>query len=361
MESPGLRGVRLASGQWEARREELGDLLSAGSGLARLHGRHDRALRPEAWDRDLIQTRETLAAKGQQWWRWVSPKYWRARREAGGIARGRLRWLGGTSIDLVEAVLEAQRRQSVIRQHEPLGQQVFGSRWHGEVSGWEGLSRLTAWVQELYQDIGARKVPEGIVDFLADDPPVGHLDTLVQAVEGAARTFAGTATVIRERLEASRRELLDLGLRNPLLNYRLLRARGLEVVDELPSQAYHILMEEGRPMSFLPIAEEEQGELFGQPADDEVSAEPAARHTDSRLQTALPSPGLQTRLLSTYYLVNSFIPEQGVNTLFLVLGRPTWYESDSSQEGMARSPGPGSGGVGPHQRAPPISVTPHRR
>ncbi len=35
-------------------------------------------------------------------------------------------------------------------------------------------------------------------------------------------------------IEAGREELLDLGLRNPLLNHRPSRARGIEISDELP-------------------------------------------------------------------------------------------------------------------------------
>ena len=35
---------------------------------------------------------------------------------------------------------------------------------------------------------------------------------------------------ILAQIEEARKELLDLSLRNPLLNYRPLRARGLEVV-----------------------------------------------------------------------------------------------------------------------------------
>ena len=38
-------------------------------------------------------------------------------------------------------------------------------------------------------------------------------------------------------IEAGREELLDLGLRNPLLNYRPSRARGVELIDELPTVA----------------------------------------------------------------------------------------------------------------------------
>ena len=60
--------------------------------------------------------------------------------------------------------------------------------------------------------------------------------------------------VIVSKLESARKELLDLGLRNPLLNYRLLKARGIEIVDELPGDVYRILVEQGRKMSFLPAS-----------------------------------------------------------------------------------------------------------
>ena len=160
-----------------------------------------------------------------------------------------------------------------------------------------------------------------------------HLGPLTQAVENASQAHLVTASVIRDGLEAARRDLLDLGLRNPLLNYRLLRTRGLEVVDELPDLVYRILADEGKTMSFLPASDEEPDDPLGQPEEEAAGDEPAARHTDSRLQTALSSHDLQTRLLSTYHLSNSFIQEQGVNTLYLALGMLTWYESESSRAG----------------------------
>ena len=140
--------------------------------------------------------------------------------------------------------------------------------------------------------------------------------------------------LVATRLEAARRELLDLGLRNPLLNYRLLRSRGLEVADELPAEVFRILVQEGRTMSFLPASEDGGGDNLGQPEGEEPdqpsgTAEP---HTDTRLQTGHSSAELQARLLSTHHLANTFVQEQGVNTLFLALGMVNWYESDSSQE-----------------------------
>jgi very-short-patch-repair endonuclease/DNA polymerase III delta prime subunit len=53
------------------------------------------------------------------------------------------------------------------------------------------------------------------------------------------------------RLEAARRELLDLGLRNSLLNYRSTGARSIEVVDELPVQIFRLLVREKKALTFL--------------------------------------------------------------------------------------------------------------
>jgi uncharacterized protein DUF4011 len=45
-------------------------------------------------------------------------------------------------------------------------------------------------------------------------------------------------------LEIARRDLLDLGLRNNLLNYRSLRAKGVEVIDEMPAEIFRLLVKE---------------------------------------------------------------------------------------------------------------------
>jgi Protein of unknown function (DUF4011) len=63
-------------------------------------------------------------------------------------------------------------------------------------------------------------------------------------------TMANSQSKISTAIETSREELLDLGLRTPLLKYRPSRARSVEVVDELPAEVFRILVREGRPMSF---------------------------------------------------------------------------------------------------------------
>ena len=141
---------------------------------------------------------------------------------------------------------------------------------------------------------------------------------------------------IQTKLDEARKELLDLSLRNPLINYRLLKARGLEVVDESPASVYQILVQQGKVMSFLPKSELDADDDFQLFEEDESESDPA-RHTDSKLQTHYSTAELQRRLLNTYYTARTAIEEQGVNTLYLALGMLEWYESESSDT-LRRAP-----------------------
>ena len=134
---------------------------------------------------------------------------------------------------------------------------------------------------------------------------------------------------IQTKLDAARVELLDLGLRNPLINYKLSRARGVEIVDESPPDVYRILVQEGKAMSFLPKPEPEEDDNLQLFENDEVETDPA-RYTDNKLQTDYASAEFRRRLLNTYYTARTAIEEQGVNTLYLALGMLQWYESESS-------------------------------
>jgi hypothetical protein len=139
----------------------------------------------------------------------------------------------------------------------------------------------------------------------------------------------------RSRLEVSRKELLDLGLRNPLINHRQ-RSKQVKVVDEVSAVIYRLLVIEGRKMSFNALPEnkledliaQENGEnknsdavdwegLLAQPDEDLEEGQLAARHIDSKLQANLTSKKLQTKLLSIYNDARTYIEEQGVNILFL--------------------------------------------
>jgi very-short-patch-repair endonuclease len=164
-------------------------------------------------------------------------------------------------------------------------------------------------------------------------------------------TTQSTTSSLATRLEASRQELLDLGLRNPLLNFRLSKAQGVAVVQEEAAEVYEVLVSQGKTMYFqaapeprkkaLPaattgLATESADEVAladeALPLPELTAEERQTSLTDNKLQTAEPLAKLESRLLNTYYTARTSLEEQGVNILYLALGMLTWYEAESSAE-----------------------------
>jgi len=133
------------------------------------------------------------------------------------------------------------------------------------------------------------------------------------------------------KLEASRKELLDLGLRNPLLNYKLPVSRGLQIVQERSADIYEILVKQGKAMTFLgkPV---KQGQEVETDLPELTLAAQEEAFTDTKLQTSETEIMLQTRLLNTYYAARTSLEEQGINILYLSLGMLHWYETPGSEE-----------------------------
>ena len=103
-------------------------------------------------------------------------------------------------------------------------------------------------------------------------------------------------------LEKARKELLDLGFRNSLLNYRA-RSNRIDVVDELSDQVFKLLMTDGKQMCFAPLpgqvidamdedlfsslseADQDWATIFSEDDDQnsQTSDSIATRHTDNNL------------------------------------------------------------------------------
>jgi len=137
--------------------------------------------------------------------------------------------------------------------------------------------------------------------------------------------------IVLPRLEASRKELLDLGMRNTLLNYKVPKARGLHIVQEQSSSIFDILVKQNKVMSFLGRpGKEDSEELFELPPLSDSELQDA--YNDTRLQTNESEQKLQTKVLNTYYFAKTSIEEQGVNTLFLSLGMLNWFEKGNTED-----------------------------
>lgn len=171
------------------------------------------------------------------------------------------------------------------------------------------------------------------------------------------------STGINQKLQSSRKELLDIGLRNNMLNFRK-TAKTLMVVDERSEDVFNILYRQDKAMTFAPMARKKLAELakaakpdeaeddtasdeellheldsldWSSIADEVDEAGKALRHLDTRLQTSIDDERLFLQLLKIHTEARGFIEEQGVNTLFLALGFLHWYEADSS-ENLRKAP-----------------------
>lgn len=117
-----------------------------------------------------------------------------------------------------------------------------------------------------------------------------------------------------DKWDQSRHELLDLTFRNPLLNYRALKSRGLQFDNVLLTEIHALLLAE-KSLRLVSL-------------DDSVDAKPGATLC---LKTPYVRDELEKRALKTYYDARSSLEEQGINTLFLAFGFLKWYEADNSE------------------------------
>lgn len=153
---------------------------------------------------------------------------------------------------------------------------------------------------------------------------------------------------IRLRLERWKQQLIDLTLRNRLLNFKPTTVTTIRVVDELPAEVFRTLQIANRSMSFQPasaasaallkptegltiISDQEEettdsGDEFSRADREQL----AGHHTDTKLQTSLAPERLATNLLRIYQQSASLFEEQGASALFLALGMVEWYEDENS-------------------------------
>ncbi|HEX9983587.1 MAG TPA: DUF3320 domain-containing protein [Thermoanaerobaculia bacterium] len=154
---------------------------------------------------------------------------------------------------------------------------------------------------------------------------------------------------IARELETARQSLLDLTLRNRLLNYRPSSVRSIRVTGELPAESYDALVLREKSLEFRgtgprrktadaaaiidPDAEPStpvHRHLETWTARDAAALE--AKHTDRFLQTPYDDESLARKLFRVYHEGRSAVEEQGYTVAHLALGFLEWYESADADQ-----------------------------
>jgi hypothetical protein len=156
-----------------------------------------------------------------------------------------------------------------------------------------------------------------------------------------------------QELERFRAKLLDLGLRNPLLNYRVSKRRTIEVVEESPDEVYRRLVVQAKPMTLLHDPEEDETARSQKPTVMRGESQPlldiadlstrtiergSRRRAENQLQTNRGSVAFQSvaRLVSRD--AKNSIEETGINYLHLAVGFLRWRENDSTDSELRMAP-----------------------
>ena len=107
------------------------------------------------------------------------------------------------------------------------------------------------------------------------------------------RFHVSNNTFILSELERARKRLIDLTMRNRLLNYRQTSVRTIKAVDELAPEVYHLLVIEGRTMEFLPRSVSTSSALQGHNSDQSVIEDTGLSEAEQHTLWTLPLPDLQ--------------------------------------------------------------------
>ncbi len=163
-----------------------------------------------------------------------------------------------------------------------------------------------------------------------------------QQAESQPDTSENGKTQASDRLEQWKRKLLDLSLRNALLNFRETK-RTVPILSSNLSDLENALAE-GRKLAIHAMpADWEKSErdpsLFLQrTGDDAVRELLLSEFEKGRLRAALGETELQRRLIEIYRTARSSLEENGANTLYLSLGNLLWYETHSPSAPERRAP-----------------------
>lgn len=156
-----------------------------------------------------------------------------------------------------------------------------------------------------------------------------------------------------DELERFRAKLLDLGLRNPLLNCRISKRRTLQLVDEDPDEVYRKLVIQEKSMTLLHDPDQDQHASTQNVTPSPTEIQPLLdlvdrsartiekskrRRTENQLQTNRGTNDFQSAArLMTRDAKNS-IEETGINYLHLAVGFLRWRENDATDSELRMAP-----------------------
>ena len=137
---------------------------------------------------------------------------------------------------------------------------------------------------------------------------------------------------IKKEFENLRNELLDLTLRNQLLNFKS-RARTITIANQSPINIYQTLVLQNNKMYFVANKKEEKKEKSGFSIWDHSPFDFSRFNDgDKTLSTDLTPNELQKRLFYINNQAKTMLQEQGYNILYLAIGFLEWRDNSKPKQ-----------------------------
>ena len=206
LEAPDLHGVAVYNEKWESSMGDLAALLDTGAKLSGIRTQFDGTLIPEAWTQDVLSIRQALVAHGSKKTRMLIGDYRKAKDKLAGLCREGIPKETADQLKLVNGILDVQRLQQKLDQHEELAKTLFGRQWQGIHSNWEHLDKVSSWLIKLHQEMEERQVIPELLDYLVQFPNLERLRKLAERVAKDFNTF----------LETSRHAAKEVGMHDAL-------------------------------------------------------------------------------------------------------------------------------------------------
>ena len=178
-QAPSVDRQALCAEVWNARLEELRDLLVAGERFAKVAQAISGQMTEAAWEKDFQPLRATIAAHGRSWLRFLNGDYRRALAELRGVSKTKLPSGCEARLTLTDELVAGQRALRGVREGRDLGVTAFGSLWWGERSDWPHLRQILSWV-EGQQSAGLGEDFRRMFAAIEDASQVGTLGTRLE-------------------------------------------------------------------------------------------------------------------------------------------------------------------------------------
>ena len=134
---------------------------------------------------------------------------------------------------------------------------------------------------------------------------------------------------IEKEFKNLRKELLDLTLRNPLLNFKA-RNRNLSIINQSPINVYRTLVLENKKMFFS--ANKKENKKSRAHAFIDQTKEFLSQESDKTLKADLSPSELQKRLFYIDQQSKTMVQEQGYNILYIAIGFIEWIDKKKPRQ-----------------------------